>query len=147
MTSATATYIAQEEQNKALIRRIYDELINQERFALIDELFAPDVIVHDPFMGTANGIVAYKQLLSMFDAAFPGHRATVQHVIAEGDMVVVLHTHHAQHNGDFMGLPPSGRTVTVGGIELFRLRDGRIVEFWHHDDDAGLLRQLGALPA
>jgi predicted ester cyclase len=135
------------EQNKAIVRRLYDELINQENKAVIDEVFVGDVGIHDPFMGTMAGIMAFKQLLGMFDAAFPGHRVKVEQVLAEGDFVSVLHTHTATHTGQFMNIPPTGKQVTVNGLELFRLVNGKIVEFWRKDDDVSLLMQLGALPA
>ncbi len=134
------------EQNKAIVSRIYEELINQENKGVIDEIYAENVIIHDPFMGTMTGVGAFKQLLSVFDTAFPGHRVKVEHIMAEGDYVAVLHTHTATHTGPFMNLPPTGKTAVVNGIELFRLSDGKIVEFWRKDDDVSLLMQLGALP-
>lgn len=134
------------EQNTTTVRRLYAEVLDQNDQALIDELCAPDMIVHDPFIGTVEGVGAYKQLVVMFQTAFPGHRTTVHQLVAEGDTVAALHTHYAHHAGDFMGLAPTGRDVVVEGIELYRLSAGRIVEFWRHDDDAGLLRQLGLVP-
>jgi steroid delta-isomerase-like uncharacterized protein len=131
--------------NKALVRRVYDELINQAQASLIDELFAPDVVVHDPFIGTAQGIAAFRQLLGMFDAGFPQHRVAIEQLIAEDDLVCVLHTHTATQRGPFLGLPASGKDVVVGGIELLRVREGKIVEFWRKDDDVSLLMQLGLL--
>jgi predicted ester cyclase len=71
----------------------------------------------------------------------------VHDVIADGDRVAVRHTHRATHGGEFMDLPPTGKQVVVEGIEIFRLRDGRIAEFWHQDDLLSLLQQLGAIPA
>ncbi len=135
------------EANKALAIRFYEEVINQEDRAVVDAIFAADVILHDPFNGSQQGIAAFKGLLSMFDAAFPHHRVAVEAVLAEGDYVAVLHTHYATHNGPFIGLAPTGKAVAVGGLELFRFANGRIVEFWRKDDDASLLLQLGALPA
>jgi predicted ester cyclase len=135
------------EQNKAIVMRVYDELINQEKKSVIDELYAEDVIVHDPFMGTATGVEAFRQLLGIFDAAFPGHRVKVHHILAEGDFVSVLHTHTAKHTGPFMQLAPTGREIAVHGVEVFRMAGGKVAEFWRHDDDAGLLMQLGAIPA
>lgn len=134
------------EANKVLVRRIFEELINQENKAVIDEAFAPDVTIHDPFSGTTHGREAFRQLLGMFDAAFPGHRVAVEELIAEGDKVAVLHTHYATHNGPFMGLPPTGKQIVVNGLELFRLQDGKIAEFWRKDDDVSMLAQLGLLP-
>jgi len=135
------------EQNKAIVRRIYEELLNQEKKSVIDEIYALDLITHDPFMGTVTGVEAFRQLLHMFDAAFPGHRAQVHHVLAEGDFVTVLHIHTGKHTGPFMGMPPTGRDIVINGVEVFRLQDGKIAEFWRHDDDAGLLMQLGIVPA
>ncbi|MEZ4727256.1 MAG: ester cyclase [Caldilineaceae bacterium] len=134
-------------QNKAIVRRIYDELLNQEKKSVIDEIYALDLITHDPFMGTVSGVEAFRQLLHMFDVAFPGHRAQVHHVVAEGDFVTVRHTHTGKHTGSFMGMPPTGKDIVVNGVEVFRMQDGKIAEFWRHDDDAGLLMQLGIVPA
>lgn len=135
------------DQNIAVVRRIYEDVINRENKAALDDVIAPGIVVHDPFSGRTEGAEAFKGLLAFFDAAFPGHRVTVHRYIADGDSVAVLHTHYATHRGDFMGLPPTGRELVVDGIELFRLSEGRIAEFWRHDDDAGMLRQLGLLPA
>ncbi len=133
------------EQNKAIVRRVYEDVINQERAELIETLYAADVVVHDPFMGEARGVGAFRELLGMFDAAFPHHRVAIDAMVAEGDMVSVLHTHTATHAGTFMDLPATGKSVVVPGIELFRLRDGKIVEFWRKDDDVSLMRQLGMI--
>jgi predicted ester cyclase len=135
------------EQNKAVVMRVYDELLNQDNRSIIDEIYAADLIMHDPFMGTANGVDAFRQLLGMFDAAFPGHRVKVHHILAEGDLVSVLHTHTAKHTGQFMNLAPTGREIAVHGIEVFRMTNGKIAEFWRHDDDIGMMIQLGAIPA
>lgn len=134
------------ETNKAIVRPIYEQLINQEDRTVIDQVMAANVVVHDPLMGTVHGADAFRQLMSVFDSAFPGHRVTVENIIAEDDYVCVLHTHHATHRGLFMGLPATGKQVEVSGVELFRVLDDKIVEFWRKDDDVSLLIQLGALP-
>lgn len=134
------------ESNKTVVQRFFEEVLNQENKAVIDEIFASDVTIHDPFMGTNTGREAFKQLLGVFDAAFPGHRAKVELVMAEDDYVSVLHTHTATHTGPFLNLAPTGKEVRVSGMELFRLQNGQIVEFWRKDDDVSLLIQLGALP-
>ncbi len=135
------------EVNKSIALRLFEQVINQEKKAVIDEIFAADVMVHDPFSGTHQGVDAFKGLLGMFDTAFPHHRVQVEGAFAERDHVAVLHTHVAAHNGSFMGLPPTGKSVRVNGVELFRLAGGKIVEFWRKDDDVSLLIQLGILPA
>ena len=135
------------EQNKSIARRLYDEVINQENATVIDEIFAPNVVLHDPIMGTHTGIDAFRQLLGVFDTAFPRHRVQVEGMTAEGDFVSVLHTHTATHTGPFMGMPSTGKQAVVSGIELFRIVEGKIAEFWRKDDDVSLLMQLGAIPA
>lgn len=133
-------------QNKEIVRRVYQEIFDVNDITAVDKLFAPDVRIHDPIMGDQQGIEAYRQLASFFLSAFPQETTDLNIFVAEGDYVAVLHTHHAVNTGSFMGLPPTGLTVHVPGIELYRLQNGRIVEFWRHDDDAGLMRQLGLLP-
>lgn len=135
------------EANKTLVLRTFNEILNQEKHAVIDEVYADDLIVHDSFVGTMQGVQVMKELIALFDAGFPHHRVEVHSITAEGDLVSVLHTHSAVHNGEFNGIPATGRSVVVPGIELFRVADGRIVEFWRHDNDLGLLMQIGALPA
>lgn len=135
------------EANKVVVRRVFDEILNGDNRSIIDEVYAADVITHDPFMGTVTGIDAFKQLLATFDTAFPGHRVIVHHILAEGNLVAVVHTHTAKHTGQFMHLAPTGRDITVNGIEVFRMAGGKIAEFWRHDDDIGMMMQLGAIPA
>ncbi len=135
------------ESNKTSAVRLFEEVINQEKASVIDEIFATDATVHDPFTGTSHGVEALKGLLGIFDAAFPHHRVRVEQVIADGDYVAVLHTHLATHGGPFMGLPATGKSIEVNGLELFRFAGDRIVEFWRKDDDASMLIQLGVLPA
>jgi steroid delta-isomerase-like uncharacterized protein len=134
------------QQNKNIVRRVYEEIQDAQKLNVIDELFAQDVLVHDPFMGDVQGIDAYRQLTALFASSFPGHKTTLDNFVAEGDYVVILHTHHATHSADFMGIPATGKTITVRGLEEYRIVNGKIVEFWRHDDDAGMLRQLGAMP-
>lgn len=133
------------EQNKVIVSRVYDELLNQENKSVIDQVFAPDVVIHDPFLGTVSGVDFFRKVLGIFDAAFPGHRVKAHQLIGEGDFVSVLHTHTAKHSGPFMGMAPTGKEVTVNGVDVFRMANGKIAEFWRHDDMAGLLMQLGII--
>lgn len=113
-----------------------------------DELIAADIDYHGPPMiGERHGRDAFKQVLNVFRTAFPGFTTTVDDVLVDGDRVAVRHTHYATQTGDFAGVPATGRTVVVPGIEILRLRDGQIAEFWHHDDFLALMQQLGAIPA
>jgi steroid delta-isomerase-like uncharacterized protein len=134
------------EQNKEIVRRVYTDIFDSNDLTAIDTLFAQEVIVHDPISGDSQGIDAYRQLASFFLSAFPQETTDLQILVAEGDFVAVLHTHHAVNSGSFLGMPPTGKTVHVSGLELYRIQNGAVVEFWRHDDDAGLMRQLGLLP-
>ena len=113
-----------------------------------DELIAEDIVYHGPAMlGEVRGREGFKQLLGVFRAAFPGFETEVKQLVAEGDVVAAWHTHRGRHTGEFAGVPPTGKAVEVDGLELLRVRDGRIAAFWHMDDFLGLMQQLGAVPA
>jgi steroid delta-isomerase-like uncharacterized protein len=135
------------EQNKIVVRRFYTEANDQERFDLLDELVAEDALFHTPAPIGAPGREGFRQLLGFFRTAFPVQHTEIHTLIAEGDLVFAHHTHYATNGGAFMGMPPTGREVVVQGIEIFRLADGRIAEFWHHDDMLSLFQQLGIVPA
>ena len=145
-TSAAVISAQSKASNAEIARRMFDELINQGNKAIIEELIAADATIHDPLSGVSQGRAAFAQLLAGFDTAFPHHRVEVHQIMADGEWVSVLHTHTAVHSGPFLGLPPTGRAIRVEGVEVMRIVDGKVVEFWRHDDDAGLLMQLGILP-
>lgn len=132
---------------KAVAERFFAVGGNEGDLAALDALLAPDFVYHDTMPGippTAGGL---KQVLSMFFAALSDTRTTIDDLVAEGDLVAVRHTHRARHTGALMGIPPTGRELTVTGIELLRIRGGKVAEFWRMDDDLGLLQQIGAIPA
>ncbi len=135
------------EQNTAVARRIFTEVNDAQHYEVLDELCHPDVVVHDPFSGEQRGIEAFRGLFAFFRQAFGEQRTDLQVTLVEGDYVAILHTHHARSTGPFLGAPPSGAWVVVPGVELFRLREGKIAEFWRFDADVSLLGQLGLLPA
>lgn len=132
------------EDNKALARRAYDAF-NQGNLAGFYELFTPDFVLHNASM-TIQGLEAYKQWLSMYLAAFPDARLTVEDMIAEGDRVVVRQTFRGTHTGELMGIPPTGKQVSSTGIVITRAANGKAVEQWTNYDDLGLLQQLGVVP-
>jgi steroid delta-isomerase-like uncharacterized protein len=133
--------------NKAIVKRLYEEVFNNQDAHTIDALIAAEITIHDPLMGEMQGIEAFRQFTTIFLSAFPQQHTSVESLIAENDLVAALHTHSGVNTGNFMGVPPTGHAIKVRGLELFRLRDGKIIELWRHDDDAGLMRQLGLLPA
>ena len=133
------------EQNKAVVRRIYTDVNDGQRYEVLDEICHPDVIVHDPIGGDQRGIEAYRGLFVFFRQAFGEQRTDLLQFVAEGNFVALLHTHNAKHTGAFLGAPATNTWLAVPGVELFRLEDGKIAEFWRFDADASLLGQLGLL--
>lgn len=134
------------EANKALVRRVYEEGFNQRNWAVFDELGAPDFVVHSASR-TMQGREAYKQYLSTEVIAFPDARFTIEDLIADGDTVVTRHTFRGTHQGSLMGILPTGKPVTVTGIAITHIANGKVVELWINDDELGLLQQLGVVPA
>lgn len=135
------------EENKTVVRRLFEEVVNGADLDVIDELATEDIVTHTPVPGISPDREGFRQFLGAYLSAFPKQHTEVDDVISEGALVAVRHTHHVTHGGELMGMPPSGKEATVAGIEIFRLSDGKISEMWHHDDMLGLMQQLGAVPA
>jgi steroid delta-isomerase-like uncharacterized protein len=136
-----------QEQNKAIARRFYEEALNGKNLDIIAELFAANYQAHPPGAPEPLSREAFKQFISLFHAGFPDFHLTFEDEIAEGDKVVLLITAHGTHQGEFLGIPPTGKPATWTGISISRLADGKIVEQWGEQDFLGLLQQLGAIPA
>ena len=133
------------EETRAIARQFYEHAASGARD---DELIAADVVYHGPpMLGEISGREGLKQILGVFRTAFPGFETTIDGLVTEGDCVAVRHTHRATQTGEFAGIPPTGKAVEVAGIEVLRVRDGQIIEFWHMDDFLSLMQQLGAAPA
>jgi predicted ester cyclase len=135
-----------EDQNKHTIRRLYEEVINQGRLELLDELAWPDHIEHNPFPQQSQGVAGLKQRVSMVRAAF-NPQFTIDHVIAEGDKVAVMWTNAATHVGEWFGFPPTEQSMTFHGVDIHLLRDGRLAEHWDVVDTTDFLAKVGVLPA
>jgi steroid delta-isomerase-like uncharacterized protein len=134
------------ENNKALARRVNEEGLNRQNPALVDELCAPNFVIHNASR-TIQGLQAYKQFLSKFFTAFPDAHFTIEDLIAEGDTVAVRRTFRGTHTSSLMGIPATGRQVTISEMAILRGADGKFVEAWNNADDLGLLQQLGVIPA
>ena len=136
------------EENKALYRKFVDEVINKKNLAAIDELMASDYIEHDEMPpGMASGVEGMKQMMGMFFSAFSDLQTTTEDVIAEGDRVVGRHVFTGTHSGDFMGIPATGKRVSIGEIHIVRIVNGKGVEHWGQVDMMGMMQQLGVIPA
>ncbi len=133
------------EDNKALVRRFIDEIFVEGRLDAVDELVADDFVAHT-WRSTGDGKGDLKRAIERVGQGLADARFVVEDVIAEDDRVAVRVTASATQVGEFMGLPPSGRTYTIGEIHIFRIRDGKVTEHWHQFDQMALMRQLGAMP-
>jgi predicted ester cyclase len=136
------------EQNKALVRRLMEEVFNRGNTRLIDELFAPDFVEHEELPpGIPSGSEGVKQLSTMFRSALPDFKVTLDDMIAEGDKVVVRSTWIGTHKGEFMGIAPTGKSVSFGVIDIVRIAGGKFVEHWGQMDNLSMMQQLGVIPA
>ena len=133
------------EENKALTRRAY-EAINQKNLDALDEIVASDIIDRDPAPGQAPDLEGVKQYFSSMHTAFPDFQMDIEDMIAEGDKVVARVSVGGTHQGEFMGIDPTGNRVTITGIDILRVNaDGKIVERWGNFDDLGMMQQLGVM--
>lgn len=136
------------EDNKAILRRFMDEGFNKGNAAIADELIAPNWVNHDPATPPLPpGPEGIKALFGIYRSAFPDLTFTVDDQIAEGDLVVTRWTARGTHQGELMGIPATGRSGVVTGIEIDRVVNGKIEETWVNWDTMGLLQQLGVIPA
>ncbi len=134
------------EDNKALVRRFVDEVQSGGNIDLIDEVCSPGFVNHSAPPGIPADREGIKILTAMFRGAFPDSHFTIEDMVAEGDKVVTRKTFHGTHEGEFMGIPPSGRSVSMGLIDIVRISEGRVVEHWSEGDSLGMMQQLGVIP-
>jgi steroid delta-isomerase-like uncharacterized protein len=133
------------EEHKALVRRFVEEFWNQGNTAAADELMAADATIVLPGQGQVSK-ESFKAFVTAFRSAFPDWHSTQEELIAEEDRVAERWTGRGTHQGEFQGIPPTGRPVTVPGFVFYRLTSGKIAEFRGLFDGLSMLQQLGALP-
>lgn len=134
------------QDRKAIVRRYYDEVLNQRKVKVLDELAVEDYVEHDPFPGQGNGRGDLVARVGLILGAFDPYRFTVEDVIGEADKVAVRWTATGTHSGDFMGIPPTRRQFTIAGIDIHTVRGGRMAEHWDVVDQLALMQQLGIVP-
>jgi predicted ester cyclase len=132
------------EQNKQATLRLY-ELLNAGDASGVGDLVTADYVEHDPLPGQGDGREGVVDRFSMLLRGL-APRFTVEDVVAEGDKVVVRWTNAGTHAGEFAGIPPTGKAFTIGGIDIYRVRDGLLCEHWHQLDQLSMLGQLGLIP-
>jgi steroid delta-isomerase-like uncharacterized protein len=129
----------------AIHKRIFEEGFNQHNMSMVDELISPDYVNYD-MPAPAPGREGFKQVMGAFFSAFPDMKVTIEGVVAEGDTVASRGVVHGTHRGEFQGIPPTGKQLTVKYMDMWRFVDGKAVENWVQMDMLGLLQQLGAIP-
>ena len=133
------------EENKAIVRRFFMEGPSRGDLVAADDLLAPDFTLHIP-LPSRPGISGMNDVITACRAAFEHLDVTVEDMVAEGDMVAARFSARGIHQGVFMGLPPTNKSIIMTGIEIFRIKDGKINELWGEANLLGLMSQLGILP-
>ena len=135
------------EANKALVRRIIAEVVNTGDFSSLDEFVSSDYRYFEPTLGSITGRDGYRKVISMYRNAFPDMTLTIDEQIAEGDTVVTRFSARGTHQGELLGIAPTGNQVSVQGITISQIRDGQLIEDHECYDVHGMMRQLGVLQA
>lgn len=131
---------------RALSDRDLAEVWSKGDASLFEALYAPELLDHNPTPGQPEGRGGLKEFHTALHAAFADVVFTTEVFVSEGDLVTRRWTMRATHEGPFLGIAPTGRRVTMTGIDILRVVDGRFTEIWHNEDVAGLLDQLAAPP-
>jgi steroid delta-isomerase-like uncharacterized protein len=133
------------DQNKAIVRRFIQEIFVEGRRETVDELLADDFVAHT-WPSTGHPKDDLKSAIDRTSKGLANPTFTIDDLIAEGDQVAARLTTSATQVGEFMGMPPSGKTYKIEEIHIFRIRDGKVAEHWHQLDQMGMMKQLGAIP-
>jgi steroid delta-isomerase-like uncharacterized protein len=133
---------------KQVFTRYFDEVTNKGRLDLVDEIFAADYAHHDPANPdeAIGGVGDVKFHLSALRNAFPDITFTVDEMVEDDDTILVRWTAQCTHTGDYFGIPPTGKSAVITGMNTWRMADGKAVEGWVNRDDLGLLQQIGVVP-
>lgn len=145
MTRCEGQKKAEEEKNKAITIRA-EELWNTGNLAIADEICATDFVNHDPNAPDVRDLESYKGFIGMVRTGLPDFHVTIEDLVTEGDKVASRWTARGTHQGEFFGIPPTGKQATWTGMTIYRFAGGKIVEAWWIKDVMGLLQQLGVIP-
>lgn len=136
-----------ETENKSIIRRLIEEGLNKRNPALIEEVYSTDYVGHDPERPAPRTMADLQQgMVGLLGKVFPDGQYSIERLLAEDDLVAWHWFFRATHQGEIMGVPATGKQITFGGVNIFRLEGGKVVEDWVYRDTTGLMRQLGAFP-
>jgi steroid delta-isomerase-like uncharacterized protein len=135
------------ENNKAVVRRLFEELWNKGNLSVADQLFTPNYTHHDsssPDFG--HGPESERKRATLYRTAFPDLRLTIEDLIAEGDTVMARWTCHGTHKGELNGIAPTGKPFTISGVTSARLLNGKLAEGYVNWDALGMMQQIGVVP-
>jgi len=133
-----------EEKNKDFIRDYTEDFWNKANIFAFEKYYAADLIMH--FADGDQTSELYKGLCQAYFTAFPDLHITTDMLVAEGDKVTKVWTSNCTHQGEFLGIPATGKRIVVKGLEVFRIADGKIAEVWVSMDNLGMMQQLGVIP-
>ena len=133
--------------NKAVIRRFIDEVLNEKKLGVADEIVAEDFVELDPLPGQRQGREGLKEVLAMMSVAFPDINWVVEEMVGEGEKVVTRFTWTGTHHGTFLGVPATGNSVAVRGVVIDRVVDGMMTDSRILMDTMGMMQQLGVVPS
>jgi len=139
-----------EAENRKLFQRYFDVVANEGNLDLADEIFASDYQHHDPANPDPRPVVGpqgVRDHLTSLRDAFPDLIFDIDDMVAEGDQIIVRWTARGTNTGDYFGMPATGKSIEITGMNTWRTRDGQAIEGWVNRDDMGLLQQLGVVPA
>jgi len=136
------------EENKAVLRRVAEEIFNKGDLAVVDEVIAPNYVYHGSGGQEYKGTEGFKQIVTMFRTAFPDLHMTVEDMVAEGDKVAHRLTIRGTHKGEIMGMAPTGKhkQVTISAVTISRFAGGKEAEAWSNLDQLGMMQQMGIAP-
>jgi|tagenome__1003787_1003787.scaffolds.fasta_scaffold20989078_8 steroid delta-isomerase-like uncharacterized protein len=135
-------------ENKTVARRLYEEVWNERKLAVVDKLLSPSHALQEPnASGSQIGPQAYKATVTRFLTGLPDLKFTIQDLISEGDKLVVSWVLSGTHQGEFYGIAPTNKKVSVEGITIHQIAKGKILESFASWDRLGMMRQLETVPA
>ena len=135
------------QENKSIASSLYDGVWNKRKLELVDQLISPSHALHDPIVsGSQVGPELYKHRVRQMTTGFPDLRITIEDTIAEKEKLVVSWVISGTHKGEFMEIPATGRKISVEGITIHHIQNGKILDSYARWDVLDLMRQLGAVP-
>lgn len=135
------------EQNKAAVRHWIEKGFNQQNLDEFDLYFSPELVNHGLPPSLPPGLEGTKLFASVFFGAYPNLQVSIEDMVAEGDKVVTRWSAQGTHQGELMGVPPTGKDVLITGIAMDRFKGGKSIEHWEIVDQAGMMQQLGVMPS